>query len=159
MEEFVDNVARERIIALDRFVLSELRRLDELMRAHHFADQETDTENKRSLQKFEETVASRFASVNELRGALDDLGKGMATRRELESFKDEYRAAHGVLVSQLGDVRTQIAVGPAELSQLARQQAIQTGRREGLGLSANMIVTILTILIAAGILATAILAH
>lgn len=35
--------------------------------------------------KFEHSVEGRFATVNEFRSALDDLGKQMATRRELEA--------------------------------------------------------------------------
>lgn len=40
---------------------------------------------QRASDKFEETVQARFAQVNEFRAALDDLGKQMATRREMET--------------------------------------------------------------------------
>lgn len=52
--------------------------------------------SNRAQDKFEESVVERFKQVNEFRGALDDLGKSMATRRELEAavvaMKDERSA-------------------------------------------------------------------
>jgi hypothetical protein len=81
-----------------------------------------------SQNKFEEAVASRFIQVNEFRGALDDLGKQMATRRELES-----------LANQLSDLRSKIDIGPAALASLQSQSDATAGRREGMQLTAGLL--------------------
>jgi hypothetical protein len=41
----------------------------------------------RAIDKFEQSVVRRFDQVNEFRGALDDLGKTMATRNEVEALE------------------------------------------------------------------------
>lgn len=73
--------------------------------------------DERAQQKFEENVAARFVQVNEFRGALDDLSRGMATRRETEA-----------LTVALTELRSRIDVGPVELRTLSR--AIEDIRAE-----------------------------
>lgn len=43
---------------------------------------------------FKETVTARFTQVNEFRGALDDLGKLMATMKDLKGLSDKVEAVH-----------------------------------------------------------------
>ena len=56
--------------------------------------------------------------------------KEPVTREELDRFKEEYRRAHADLIEVVAGIRTSLAVGPAELNILARQQAIDSGRRQ-----------------------------
>ena len=141
MENSADEIARERIGALDRLMVSEFARLDE------------------ALGRFEDSVASRFVAGNEFRSSLADVQTEMATRRELEAFKEEYRHAHSDLLQVVADLRTNIAVGPVELAQLARSEALRAGRQQGIGVSANVLVTAVTVLLSAcGVIAAIIIA-
>lgn len=85
-----------------------------------------------SLKEFRETVLARFIQVNEFRGALDDLGKQMATRRELEATKEQYDAQIVDLSKQLGELRSRIDVGPVGLQQVQTSQHLSQGRGEGM---------------------------
>lgn len=128
------------IRALKELTAAEIRRLDEesetqvarqresLEALRHMLDAMA-TERQNQQEKFEATVVSRFVQVNEFRGSLDDLGKTMATRRELEAALAGVRAetltaldaAKGTtdeLRTQTQELRSRIDVGPATLSNL-----------------------------------------
>lgn len=88
--------------------------------------------------KFEVSVSNRFTQVNEFRGALDDLGKLMATRRELEAGLDSSRAERAALIGELrqraernaeeiAKLRSRLDQGPPEL-----REAVNSSR-EGRG--------------------------
>lgn len=108
-----DEIARERIAALDRLLLSEINRIDEAIGA------------------FTTSVAERFVAGNEFRTSLNDVQQAMATRRELEAFQAEYRNAHSDLLNVVADLRTTLAVGPTELRSLVKQEAQNQGRAQG----------------------------
>lgn len=108
---------------------------------------------QRAEDKFESTVQRRFDQVNEFRGALDDLGKTMATRRELEtavnSLNDKVEAARieraqqlndardstnkklDEVAKQVGELRSRIDVGPASLDKLQERVLMTTGQQTG----------------------------
>jgi chromosome segregation ATPase len=92
--------------------------------------------------KFENQVADNFHKVNDLRGALEELGKGMATRRELEVGLASMRAEREQLVAsnnavvdehtrQLGELRTLVAVGPSGLPELQAHTNQEIGAKAG----------------------------
>jgi chromosome segregation ATPase len=84
---------------------------------------------RRELRRFEKDIGQQLTKMNELRGALSDLGKLMATRRDLESavsiLKAERESLYQGLTAQLnefgrriGELEKNVAVGPAELKTL-----------------------------------------
>ncbi len=94
------------------------------------------SERQRATEKFEETVSARFVQINEFRGSLDDLGKTMATRRELEaavaSIKTETTTALAAANAkgdeqgrQLSDLRSRIDTGAPAGQTLGFQQRSQ----------------------------------
>lgn len=90
--------------------------------------------------KFEGTVGARFAAVNEFRKALDDLGKEMATRRELVSIDSKYADAIGEVQKAIGDLRSRIDIGPAGLQSLQRTVDLSGGRQIGVDLTSSKLV-------------------
>jgi chromosome segregation ATPase len=78
--------------------------------------------------KFEEGVRERFAQVNEFRGSLEDLGKSMGTRRELETVRDTGKSEVSILSQQLNDLRSRIDVGPKGLLDLQSRSDEGRGR-------------------------------
>lgn len=109
----MDKIARERIAALDRLLMTELRRLDD------------------AIAVFVASTAERFVAGNEFRQSLNDVQTQMATRRELEAFQGEYRNAHSDLLQVVADLRTTLAVGPTELRELVNHEARVAGRNQG----------------------------
>jgi len=83
--------------------------------------------------------------ANEFRSALDDLSKTMATRRELESAQTAGNNRIDGLVKDVGDLRSRLDIGPAGLAPLQAYQHQQEGRKEGIGASVGLIVTIVTV--------------
>ncbi len=90
-------------------------------------------ERTRAQEKFEATVVARFVQVNEFRGSLDDLGKTMATRRELETalqgVKTETLTALNAakvttdeLRDQLSELRSRVDTGAPTGQLLGAQQ-------------------------------------
>jgi chromosome segregation ATPase len=84
---------------------------------------------RRELGRFEKDIKQQLKKMNELRGALSDLGNLMATRRDLESaistLKAERESLYQGLTNQLsefgrriGELEKNVAVGPAELKTL-----------------------------------------
>lgn len=129
-----DDIARERVAALDRLVLAEIARIDE------------------SFEAFERSVTERFVAGNEFRASLADMQSQMATRREVEAFQVEYRNAHANLLASVAELRTLVAVGPTELRQLARQEAITAGRQLGVTSIFNNPLLAAALIAAAGVI-------
>jgi hypothetical protein len=73
---------------------------------------------RRAQDKFEAMVANEFQKMNEFRDALEDLGKGMATRRELEVAIQAVESTAGDQGKQIAELRTAVAVGPSGLPEL-----------------------------------------
>jgi chromosome segregation ATPase len=99
------------------------------------------TERHREHDKFENTVMIRFAQVNEFRGALDDLGKQMATRRELETLGSSMQQRIDVNAEQLGNLRSRIDIGPAALGTLQARVDAGQGLAKGLNMSIGFLLT------------------
>ena len=83
--------------------------------------------------------------ANEFRSALDDLSKTMATRRELEASNLSSSARIDSVTKDVGDLRSRLDIGPAGLAPLQAYQHQQEGRKEGIGASVGLIVTIVTV--------------
>lgn len=88
----IDRAAEEREKAASNLRVELARSIDEgdARLREHIMNQVSQIQSAlvaatRASDKFEETVKARFTQVNEFRAALDDLGKQMATRRELET--------------------------------------------------------------------------
>jgi septal ring factor EnvC (AmiA/AmiB activator) len=94
-------------------------------------DEQVDRIDERHATEVSETAA-RFRQVNEFRGALDDLGKTMATRRELEASIASIAARMDEMSKDVSTLRSRIDVGPAELQQLQQGASKQAGRQEGI---------------------------
>jgi hypothetical protein len=88
-------------------------------------------ERKVAQDKFEKTVGAEFSKMNEFRKALEDLGKGMATRRELEVSVQSLEAAGQERSNQISQLQTAVAVGPKELPVLRSQYDKQSGEQKG----------------------------
>ncbi len=132
--------ASAEIQALKELTAAEIRRLDEetetqVARWQELRQSDRDlleamaSERTRAIEKFEATVVARFVQVNEFRGSLDDLGKTMATRRELETALagikaetltalDAAKVTTDELRTQAQELRSRIDVGPAALDSL-----------------------------------------
>jgi hypothetical protein len=80
--------------------------------------------------KFETGVKERFSQVNEFRGSLDDLGKSMGTRRELETLRDSIKVATDSLGREVGELRSRIDIGPKDLRALQSRSEQLSGRQE-----------------------------
>ena len=77
----------------------------------------------------------------------------------LLALQSEYRQGHQAIVNDIANLRTSIAVGPAELTNLARSEALRAGRQQGIGVSTNVMVVAVTLLLsAAGVIAAIIIA-
>lgn len=81
--------------------------------------------------KFENEVAARFTQVNEFRASLDDLGKAMATRRELESSQATSQGRYEDLSKQLQELRSRLDTGPADLRLLQQRFDVGAGVDQG----------------------------
>ena len=119
------------------------------------------TAEQRASDKFEDTVVARFAQVNEFRGSLDDLGKQMATRRELETAtstlslriedgivsvtdavdKARQERQHQIddLRATLAELRSRLDVGAPQIPELQKFVAQREGHSRGVGLSTSVL--------------------
>ncbi len=97
--------------------------------------------------RMEEVSKHDSDKQNEFRGSLDDLGKNMATRRETEGSFAAMSARVDDHQRQLSELRSRVDVGPAQLAQLQTRSDTQTGRQQGVGLSANVAATLIATLI------------
>ena len=138
----------EKIEALQRLIDAQIRRLDEALAAQDRAVVLLNTANQIAQDKFEATVERDSVKQNEFRGALDDLSKTMATRRELEQSQTIGLSRYEELVKQIQELRSRLDVGPLGLAQVQTAQAIAQGRQQGVGVSAGFIVAAVTIGIA-----------
>ncbi len=137
----------EKVEAVRQFFGAELKRLEAVIAGQERAVTLLGQANQIAQDKFEATVRDGFVKQNEFRGSLDDLGKTMATRREMEAFQEEYRRAHTDLVRAVADLRSRIDIGPAGLDRLQARADISRGRQEGIGASANVIAAVIAVLI------------
>jgi predicted nucleic acid-binding Zn-ribbon protein len=114
----------------------QVKRLDEMLLLYQqqmdrrFDHSDNEHKNgRRELRRFEKDIKQQLKKMNELRGALSDLGKLMATRRDLESavetLKAERQSLYQNLIGQLsdygrriGELEKNVAVGPAGLKTL-----------------------------------------
>lgn len=125
-----DIIARERIAALDRLLLTEIKRLEERLESAQRAVALLGAASDLAQDKFEVSVAARFLSANEFRSSLTDLSALMATRRELEAFVTISNTRHETAMKDLGDLRSRIDVGPPVLTELQRLADRESGGRE-----------------------------
>lgn len=125
----------ERIDHIEDRLNDQLQRLDERYATLQNNLATTAQTSKNAQEKFETSVADRFTTVNEFRNSLDDLGKQMATRRELETATASIGLRIDDLTKSVGDLRSRIDVGPAALQQLQQGEARRAGRDEGVELS------------------------
>lgn len=118
---------------------------------------------RREQDNFKETVKEKFVDVNEFRGALDDLSKDMATRRELDALgqklderitslngkvDDRFRE----IQTALGALTSRLDLGPSGLAALTSGVAHQSGRSEGVGATAKALAAALaSVLVLIGI--------
>jgi hypothetical protein len=142
----------EKIGGLERLFVSEIRRLDEALAAQDRAVVLLNTANQIAQDKFEATVQRDSVKQNEFRGALDDLTQEMATRREMETLTVALNGRLDDLTKQIGDLRSRVDIGPATLSTLQSRFDLSSGRQLGVGLAANVLVTVVTVIIAALVL-------
>lgn len=93
----------------------------------------TANERARDLaqQKFEATVERDSVKQNEFRGALNDLGQQMATRRELETATGAQEHINEELRLRVGELRSRIDVGPPAIPGIQDRLSTDIGRREG----------------------------
>jgi chromosome segregation ATPase len=119
-----------------RVVDEQVKRLDEVLDLYQqqvdrrFAHSEDARKSgRRELTRFEKDIQQQLKKMNELRGALSDLGNLMATRRDLESAVDTLKAERQSLYQgvtgrldeygrRIGELEKNVAVGPAELKAL-----------------------------------------
>lgn len=131
----------EKIQALERLFQAEIKRLEAVILGQERAVSLLGNANQIAQDKFEATVRDGFVKQNEFRGSLDDLGKQMATRRELEAA-----------LGQLAELRSRLDVGPIGLAAVANQQATQLGRQQGFQLIAANPLLAAILVVAAGLL-------
>lgn len=119
---------RDALISAEKLEVERLARLD--ARVDSVAEtQEVLRQAARETQsEFKTDIKDRFANVNEFRNALDDLGKQMATRRELEA-----------LGTALAELRSRIDVGPEQLQTLQSRADTAAGRQTGVQASTGML--------------------
>jgi hypothetical protein len=149
VSEVEDGIARERIAALDRILNAEISRLDQQHEAQVHTVRIVRDSDHTAFDAFKRETADRFNQVNEFRSALDDLGKTMATRRELEANDALSGTRYDEIQKQLTELRSRLDRGPAELSTIVQQQAIAQGRQQGTAATANMLYLVSVVVITA----------
>ena len=106
-----------------------------------------ESSNIRQFAGFPQEYA-RKVEMDDLRKQIEQIRNDHVQRRELEDVK-----------KSLQTVATSLAVGPAELRQIVRNDDRSAGRREGVGLTANVLVVSITIIIAViGMVASVVIA-
>jgi len=94
--------------------------------------QELDRERDKAQNKFESNVHDRFATVNEFRAALEDLGKTMATRRETEDLKKTTDQRFDEVSKQLVGFGSRLDIGNPAINTLQTAYAAQQARAGGM---------------------------
>lgn len=123
----------ERIAALEARLEVEMRRLDQAIEVARERTVSLADNREKALDQLRESVTARFLQVNEFRGALADLGATMATRRELDAFKEQYAEAHEAL-------REQVAIA-------GRRIDLNAGKSEGVTATTKIVVTVISTLL------------
>lgn len=122
---------RSALESSEKLELERLARVDADVRALA-REQAILRETSNSAQnKFEIEVSDRFKQVNEFRASLDDLGKTMATRRELEAVQVTSGERYDDVSKQLQELRSRLDTGPADLRALQQRFDLTAGRGEG----------------------------
>jgi hypothetical protein len=85
----------------------------------------------KATEKAEKNTEESFAKVNEFRGALDDLSRTMATRRELESAVAQLTAVDEQSRHERQEFRSRLDVGPVGLAALAGRAEFNQGAQVG----------------------------
>lgn len=153
LREHISNQIIQIKAALDSAEKLETTRFD--MTQHSLSSVVREQEALRSTQrdaqmKFERSVESRFAQVNEFRGSLDDLSKQMATRRELETGITNLTAlVEGSRIERqhqiddirltLAEMRSRLDIGAPQIPELQRFAASVGGRQEGVKLTTGLL--------------------
>jgi hypothetical protein len=119
-----------RLEALKASFESEIRRLDQVIALGEKGVNAALAAADKATEKAEKNTEESFSKVNEFRGALEDLGRLMATRREVEDFKESYRTAHDVLRSSIVALGTRLDTAP-EVRALAARADVGQGERSG----------------------------
>lgn len=115
---------------------------------------DVDREREKALTKFEATVSERFKQVNEFRSALEDLGKTMSTRREVEDYKHATSERLESVNKQIVQIGSRIDTGNPAFTTLQQQVAAEAARAGGLSDGAKMLAAVLAaVLVMLGIYA------
>lgn len=149
--------------ALRELLLAEVRRLDDLVGL-------IETERRLTQQRLEEGISERFKSVNEFRSSLEDLGKGMATRRELETGLAAVRTERNALVGtndarlavvteQVGELRSRLDTGPGELHKLQSLSDQAIGAKTGSAAVVAYIFASVTVVVSLAAVAVTLMTH
>ena len=125
-------------------------RLEELIKALNKRVELYHNTSRQAQDKFEANVAESFVKTNEFRKSLEDLGKNMATRRELETAITSINFTTKEIGDQVNNLRSKIDVGNPNVATLQSRVDTSSGVRQGEGEVLSKIALIL------GIVATAI---
>lgn len=136
---------RDALISAEKLEVERLARLDARVDSVAETQEVLRQAAKETQAEFKADVKDRFASVNEFRNALDDLGKQMATRRELEGSQVTNNEKHESLQKQITELTRRLDVGPEGLRQLQTGADVARGRQTGIGTSAVVIVGAVTL--------------
>jgi hypothetical protein len=101
----------------------------------------------KAVTKAEIAQAKVNETQNEFRGSLRDQAATQMPRQEAENVFRELRALLATQATATQTLTSRIDVGPPSLSVLQARSDNQIGRREGIGLTANMIVAFATVII------------
>lgn len=138
------------LTSADKLELERVDRLRAELNALGVLLQALREESASAQEKFETSVHARFQQVNEFRGSLDDLGKQMATRREMEAaiinVNDKVDKAREERQHQIDDLRTtldelrsRLDVGAPQIPELQAFVAAAVGRKEGVQMSTGLL--------------------
>jgi hypothetical protein len=104
-------ILSQKTSALEAVIRAELSRIEQLIISQDRAVTLLGQANQLAQDKFESNVAARFIAVNEFRSALEDLGKTMATRRELEAAAHLSSDRYETLNNTIGSLRSRLDSG------------------------------------------------
>ena len=128
----------EKIAAVQNSAAAEAQRLaDKIEALEDIVNLGVET-SKLAQDKFEATVERDSVKQNEFRGSLDDLGKNMATRREMEAAMVSINIRLDDFGKQLADFRSRIDIGPAALGALQSRVDVGAGRQQGVRLTSGL---------------------
>jgi hypothetical protein len=88
----------------------------------------------KATEKAEKNTEDSFNKVNEFRGALDDLGRLMATRRELEDYKEAQTLVTETMRREIVGLGSRLDTAP-ELRALTSRADLQQGVQNGIQLT------------------------